>query len=423
MAEAALDLSRLPPPDVVDPIDYEALLAAATADLKARWPGFTAAVESDPAYKVLGTFAYHGMLLRQRINDASRRVMPAYAAGADLEHMAALYGVGRQSGEGDERLRRRMIGALAGASTAGPAAAYRSLALAASPLIADAHAASPEPGQVTVTVLPTEAADAARRLPSPITLGALPKLKGEAARIRGAAVREQSSWNLIPEKGGDAHLTDSLAITKVTWRGARNIGSLSLSVADAAWFGADGRGADKEVYVVRGGYGGIASWGARETIGRYLVNYAVSAADGGRTVLDGAGGETVLVIVADQGAVTAEQRRPLPLRAEDLSGDDVRPIGDRVRVEAADVRTYALRAKVTVAPGPDAELVRAAAEAAAREYTAGAYALGRDIGIDAIHAALHVSGVDRAAVSSPAADIVVGDTGAARSASLEVGLA
>ena len=48
------------------------------------------------------------MLLRNRINIAARGQLLAYAAGTDLDHLAAFYGVERLAGEGDERLRLRI---------------------------------------------------------------------------------------------------------------------------------------------------------------------------------------------------------------------------------------------------------------------------------------------------------------------------
>ena len=46
MTEAAIDLSRLPAPTVVEAINYETVLAALKADLVARWPDFSADLES-----------------------------------------------------------------------------------------------------------------------------------------------------------------------------------------------------------------------------------------------------------------------------------------------------------------------------------------------------------------------------------------
>ena len=51
----AVDLSRLPVPDAVEVLDYEAILAAMIADLAARAPELAAAftIESDPLVKDL----------------------------------------------------------------------------------------------------------------------------------------------------------------------------------------------------------------------------------------------------------------------------------------------------------------------------------------------------------------------------------
>ena len=105
----AVDLSRLPPPDVVEPLDYEAVVAAMTADYIARYPEHTAWVESDPAAKLIEAMAYREVLLRARINDAARGVMLAFAGGADLEHIAAQFGVVRLAGEADDEMRRRVL--------------------------------------------------------------------------------------------------------------------------------------------------------------------------------------------------------------------------------------------------------------------------------------------------------------------------
>ena len=47
-AISTLDLSLLPPPEVVEQLDYEAILAEMLADLRARDPVFDALVDSDP---------------------------------------------------------------------------------------------------------------------------------------------------------------------------------------------------------------------------------------------------------------------------------------------------------------------------------------------------------------------------------------
>ena len=50
-------------------------------------------LESEPAHKLLQLFAYEKVNMQARINDAARACMLAYAAGPDLDHLAALLAV------------------------------------------------------------------------------------------------------------------------------------------------------------------------------------------------------------------------------------------------------------------------------------------------------------------------------------------
>lgn len=161
-----VDLSLLAPPTIVETLDFERIFADQLADLQARLPTFTALVESDTAYKILEVTAARELLMRQRVNDAARAVMPAFAIGADLDHLAALLGVTRfmlapadlvlgipAVMESDDDLRRRMVLAPEGYSVAGPEGAYVFHALSADPDVLDASAISPAPGEVLVSVL------------------------------------------------------------------------------------------------------------------------------------------------------------------------------------------------------------------------------------------------------------------------------
>lgn len=163
---SSVDLSRLPPPTVIEALSFEQIYAEALAQFQTYFPAFDATVESDPVVKLLQLFAYREMVLRQRVNDAAKAVMPAYALGADLDALAAIVGVQRllitpadpATGspavyETDEDLRRRMVLAPEGFSVAGPEGAYIFHALSAHPDVLDASAVSPSPGQVVVTVL------------------------------------------------------------------------------------------------------------------------------------------------------------------------------------------------------------------------------------------------------------------------------
>lgn len=171
----AIDLSLLPAPVVIEAVNFETILAERKAYILSLWPvedqpgiAQRLALESDPLNKLLQENAYRETLLRQRINDAARAVMLAYATGADLEHLGARDDIPRlliSAGdpmaippvaavyESDTDYRRRIQLAPEGYTTAGSMDSYIFHTLSADPDVADASAISPIPGSVTVYVL------------------------------------------------------------------------------------------------------------------------------------------------------------------------------------------------------------------------------------------------------------------------------
>lgn len=170
-----IDLSLLPPPNIIEPLDYESLLTAIQSriieltDEKDRPAVRTVlALNSEPLTKLTQAYAYRALLQRQSINDAARAVMLAYAGGADLDNLAANFNVYRlviraadpvtipptpAVMESDSDFRKRTQQAFEGLSVAGPTAAYEFFARSADGKVADAKAFSPSPACVTVTVL------------------------------------------------------------------------------------------------------------------------------------------------------------------------------------------------------------------------------------------------------------------------------
>lgn len=160
-----IDLSRLPAPNAIEPLDIEAIVAARLAALGQQLgPDFTAFLHSDPLAGDQIVQSLFEFLLRARVNDATRATMLAFARGADLDHIAGTFGVDRLVDtpataddpavmESDERLRRRVQLSFEAFSTAGSAGAYVFHALSAAPALADATAVKTAPGEVTVTLL------------------------------------------------------------------------------------------------------------------------------------------------------------------------------------------------------------------------------------------------------------------------------
>lgn len=291
MAFTAIDLSQIPAPDVIEPLDYETIYAEMLAMLQELAPEFDATVESDPAVKLLQACAYMRLLDRQRVNDAAQAVMLAYAKGKDLDNLGAFFGVARlvlipadeEAGtdavmEEDEDFRYRISIAPEGYSTAGPRGAYEYFALSASGEVASARPVSPAPAEVVVYIL------------------------------------------------------------------------------------------------------------AREGTG------VPSAA--------------LLATVAAA-----------------LNDEEVRPLGDRVTVRPATVKTYTIEAEITTFDGPDTAVVLATAQANAEKFATANRKLGRDITLSALNAALFVGGTQNVRITSLTEDIVNNDTEAAHCTGIALTLA
>ncbi|GAB5098711.1 baseplate J/gp47 family protein [Caballeronia sp. HLA56] len=173
MSATPIDLSRLASPDIIETIDFETLFATLKAKFIALVPAEeqveiaeTLKLESEPIVRLLQLLAYREMTLRQRVNDAARRIMLAYAIDSDLDHLAALVGIKRQTitpadpekgtqalMEGNADLRTRIQLAPQSFSVAGPEGAYISRARNAHAHVLDATAISPAPCEVLVTIL------------------------------------------------------------------------------------------------------------------------------------------------------------------------------------------------------------------------------------------------------------------------------
>jgi phage-related baseplate assembly protein len=175
---ATIDLSLLPAPTVVDPLDYESLLADRKATLISLYPeeqreaiARTLTLESEPIVKLLQENAYRELILRQRINEAAQAVMLGYAGGSDLDQLGANFQVERlvvqqpdnrvtppvaAIMESDSDFRVRIQQAFEGLSVAGSSGSYEYHGRSADGRVADVSATSPSPANVLISVLSRE---------------------------------------------------------------------------------------------------------------------------------------------------------------------------------------------------------------------------------------------------------------------------
>ncbi len=165
-ASTPVDLSRLPPPTLVEQPGFDAIVADLVAAMQERYPDFDATIDSEPVVMLLQAAAYRIMLLRAEFNDQARQLLLAFATGAHLDHLGALVGLPRliltpanpltatpAVLEGDEAFRQRIVLAPESFSVAGPDLAYVAFARRADGDVADASVTSPSPGEVVVTIL------------------------------------------------------------------------------------------------------------------------------------------------------------------------------------------------------------------------------------------------------------------------------
>ena len=170
-----VDLSKLDAPKVLEDLDFESLLADRKTEFIALFPQderpfwqARLSLESEPITKLLQEVVYLQLMERNRINNAAKATMLAYASGSNLDVIAANYNVKRQVIqeannnvtpkipeilEDDTSLRLSTQLAFEGLSVAGPRSAYIFHALSAHPDVADVSVVSPQPANVTVTIL------------------------------------------------------------------------------------------------------------------------------------------------------------------------------------------------------------------------------------------------------------------------------
>lgn len=167
-----VDLSELPAPEVLEPLDFEVAYDEALGVFRGHMgDNWTASLESDPVTKLLEVGSYIKLGNRARVNDAAKAQLLAYATGGDLDHLAGNVNLKRlvvQPGdplavppveailESHDALRERVQLAYEGLTTAGPRNSYILHARNASALVADATAESPSPACVDLAVLGLE---------------------------------------------------------------------------------------------------------------------------------------------------------------------------------------------------------------------------------------------------------------------------
>ncbi|KZK97941.1 Baseplate J-like protein [Pseudovibrio sp. Ad5] len=126
--------TKLPPPELIENIDYEAILAASLNRLKSKFdaagiPWTVEGLETDPAKILQEELVYLVVYLLQLGNEKFVLYFVDYAYGVALDVLAVFYGVTRMQSEQDDRFRTRIKLHIVGRSGGGPEERYKALSM------------------------------------------------------------------------------------------------------------------------------------------------------------------------------------------------------------------------------------------------------------------------------------------------------
>ncbi len=111
----------------------------------------------------------------------------------------------------------------------------------------------------------------------------------------------------------------------------------------------------------------------------------------------------IITVLAHEGDGTASETLLEKVRLA-LNDETVRPLGDRVIVQSAQIIPYTVKATLYVHPGPESEPILQAARDRLQNYISRQHRLGASIHRSALFAALHGEGVQNVILHTPETD-------------------
>lgn len=233
----AIDLSRLPAPLVIEPLDFETLFDAYVARFEATWeearerdptlPAYDVQnLETDPAVILGQAWSYLRLLDRQRVNDAVKAVLAAFSSNSDLDQLVARQNVARLETapgvpETDAQLLRRYLLSF-GRASAGSADRLSYDALTAVPALIDVRvngfAIHGRRGEIDVVIAGADGVTTPEQVASVRAAVASASAKPEAIGvfvIPAERIVYTVSQSIFLPVGPDANLVRTEAIARV----------------------------------------------------------------------------------------------------------------------------------------------------------------------------------------------------------------
>ena len=369
-----IDPSKLPAPQLIEELDYEKILTEMRMKLRELLPEWTGyELESDPANKVLEVAAYREMLLRQRVNEAARGVLVAFAQSSDLDHLAAFYP------------EKRLSGALA--TFAGK------LTLAA-------------PLGMDVTI-PADYRIVAKN-------GAVEaRLMGDVTIPKGETTGSER-FEIVRPAGMDAN---GLSYAQ-SWEAINPLPFVvKVEQTEVSSGGSDPESDEAFRQRIPTALERYSTAGPRRAYEYWAYTSDPRVVDA--LALSPQPGDVKVVLLSGDGDGTADEAM-IRRAAEILSADDVRPLTDHVEVISARILKYRVRVSLEVYSGVAGTEPIAEATRRLGQTTQELFRIGLDVPISRFIAAGHVSGVKKVHILEPESDIRVSDEEAAYCIGMEV---
>lgn len=369
-----IDLSKLPAPQLIEELDYEAILNEMRKKLRELLPEWTGyELESDPANKVLEVAAYREMLLRQRVNEAARGVLVAFAQGSDLDHLAAFYPDKRLEGALATFAGKLTLAAPLGMDVTIPAD-YRIVA---------------KNGAVEARLM------RAVTIPKGETVGAAHFEVVRPAGLDANGLNYARSWEAI----NPLPFVVLVEQTEVSSGGSDPEGDSDFRQRIPTAL---------ERYSTAGPTGAYEYWG-----------HSADARVGDVRALSPQPGDVKVVLLSKEGNGSADEAMIHRVR-EILDDEKVRPLTDHVEVVSARIIQYKVRVHLSLYSGVSGAEPVAEAKRRIEEAVAELFRIGMDVPLSRIVAAAHVAGIKKVQVLEPAQDLRVSDEEAAYCTDVEV---
>lgn len=353
-----IDLSQLPAPQIVETLDYETIRRRMCEKLEQLLPGWTAAdLEADPAVKILEVAAYRELLMRQRVNEAAKAVMLAFATGSDLDQLVAFPGVKR----------------LPGAAATFPCSVSLTAALSSSVTVPEGWAVRDASGE-----------NEARLMKS---------LSIRAGETAGNGVME------IVRPGGAA--ANGLNVSQ--WLPVQPLPFVASVTQTSPASG----GSDEESDAALRARAQLApeSWSTAGPAESY--RYWARSADeriADVTVSSPSPGDVKVVVLSAERDGTADEAM-LERVKQAVNDEKRRPLTDHVSVVSASIVNYNINAHLEIPEGVSAAPVMAEAKRRLEVYAATTRRIGGVVARSALTAAAHAPGVRRVTLLSPGNDV------------------